>query len=180
MSARSCSAPSRPAFATASPSPSRLSRSPPCRRSSLYYPLGDPLYPLLVSSIVLCGALGAIASRWPSAAPAALIAGVVAVATVMLLPAPDRIDLGLMQIGALSWTILGDQGLGRFALKSAAIAFVVGVGSIFERRPRGGDRAASPPECSRPAAPAHRSSSSSSSTCATCRSRRGRRSALPR
>jgi uncharacterized membrane protein len=98
---------------------------------SLKYVGSDPLYPPLVSAIVLAGVLGAVASRWTPAAAAALIAGVLAVATVMLLAPPYQIDLGLMRHGVLEWRILGDQGLGRFALEAAAIAFVVGIGSFL-------------------------------------------------
>jgi uncharacterized membrane protein len=98
---------------------------------SLFYASGDPAYPLLVAGIVLTGALGAVASRWTVAAPAALIAGVVAVATVMLIRMPSPIDLGTMRIGELEWAILGDQGLGRFAMNAGAIAIVLGIGASF-------------------------------------------------
>lgn len=98
---------------------------------SLYYAHGDPLYPPLVSGIVLAGALGAVASRWTAAAPAALIAGAVAIATAMLIRVPGASDLGTMRIGELEWFILGDQNLGRFAMNSAAMAIVVGIGAFF-------------------------------------------------
>ena len=98
---------------------------------SLYYAHGDPEYPLLVSGIVLSAILGAVASRWTSAAPAALIAGGVAIATVMLIPAPAPFDFNIMRIQDLEWFVLGDENLGRFALNAAAIALVVGVGGFF-------------------------------------------------
>ena len=98
---------------------------------SLYYGSSDSTYPVLVSGIVLSGALGAVAIRWTAAAPAALIGGVVAVATVMLIHVPVPIDLGIMRIGAFEWAILGDQHLGRFAMSAAAVALVIGVGSFL-------------------------------------------------
>src|SRR5699024_8673403 len=49
---------------------------------SLYYVSDNPLYPPLVSAIILSGALGAVASRWTPVAAAALIAGALAVGTV--------------------------------------------------------------------------------------------------
>ena len=52
-----------------------------------------PVYPPLVSGILLAGALGAAASRWPSIAAAALISGALAVATVMLIDAPGAAGL---------------------------------------------------------------------------------------
>ncbi len=57
---------------------------------SLYFGLVNPVYPPLVSGILLAGALGAAASRWPSIAPAALIAGGLAVSTIMLLTRSGR------------------------------------------------------------------------------------------
>ncbi len=98
---------------------------------SLSYVNGDPLYPPLVSAILLCGILGAVASRWTPVAAAALIAGVLAAATVMLLAGPEAVGLDTMRIGAFAWTILGDQDLGRFALRSAAVALVVGIGCFL-------------------------------------------------
>ncbi len=95
---------------------------------SLYYANIDADYPPLVAGIVLAGALGAVASRWTGVAGAALIAGVVAVVTVMLMPPWLPIYTGTMQVGAFHWSIVSEAGLGRFALKAAAIGFVVGIG----------------------------------------------------
>ena len=98
---------------------------------SLYYVHADPLYPALASAITLSGVLGAVASRWTAVAGAALIAGGLAVATVMLIAGPEAVGLDTMRIGALSWYVLGDAELGRFALRSAAVAAVVGVGCFL-------------------------------------------------
>ena len=98
---------------------------------SVYFALVNPVYPPLVSGILLTGALGAAASRWTSIAPAALLAGALAVITVMLLRVPGGTDLGTIGFGAIVWTILGDEGLGRFALKATAIGLVAGLGGFF-------------------------------------------------
>jgi uncharacterized membrane protein len=98
---------------------------------SLHYVNVDSLYPALVAGIVLSGVLGAVATRWTGVAAAALLAGAVAVITVMLIPAPAALDLGLMRVGDFEWQRLDEAGLGRFALKAAAIGFVVGVGCFL-------------------------------------------------
>lgn len=98
-----------------------------------------PVYPPLVSGIVLVGAFGAVASRWTAAAGAVGIAGILAVVTVMILPAPASEPLEWMRLGALQWRILGPEGLGAFALKAAAIALVVGLGGFWSA-----ERAAAP------------------------------------
>jgi uncharacterized membrane protein len=98
---------------------------------SLHYVNIDSAYPPLVSGIVLAGGLGAVASRWTGAAGAALLAGAVAIVTVMLMPPSLPLFLGTMRIGELEWAIASEAGLGRFALKAVAIAFVVGVGSFL-------------------------------------------------
>ncbi len=95
---------------------------------SLNYANVDADYPALVAGIVLAGALGGVASRWTSVAAAALIGGAVAVITVMLLPPTLPIYHGVMRIGAFHWSVVSEAGLGRFALKAAAIGFVVGIG----------------------------------------------------
>jgi uncharacterized membrane protein len=87
---------------------------------------------------LLAGALGAAAVSWTSIGPAAILAGALAVVTVMLLPVPHPADLGVLRIGALEWRILGEEGLGNFALRAGAIALVVGLGSLASA-----DRAAS-------------------------------------
>lgn len=98
---------------------------------SVLYALLSPVYPPLVSGIVLAGALGAVASRWTGAAPASLLAGALAVLTVMLLDAPGATAAGTMRIGPFAWTVLGADRLAEFAFRAAAIAFVVGLGSFF-------------------------------------------------
>jgi uncharacterized membrane protein len=97
---------------------------------SLCYALVNPVYPPLVSGILVAGALGAVASRWTSAALAALIGGVLAVLTVMLLDPPGGRTFPITSIGALEWRVLGDEGLPPFALKAAALGLVVGLGSF--------------------------------------------------
>jgi uncharacterized membrane protein len=98
---------------------------------SLYFAHGDPDYPLLVAGILLAGVLGAVASRWTSAAPAALLAGLLAIATVMLIPAPAPFEFATMRIEDFEWFVLGEENLGRFSLQAAAIALVVAVGGYF-------------------------------------------------
>jgi len=98
---------------------------------SLYYVSEDLHYPPLASAIILSGVLGAVASRWPAVAGAALIAGALAIATVMLLAGPEAVGLDTMRIGALAWYVLGDTDLGSFALRSSAVALVVGVGCFL-------------------------------------------------
>ena len=97
---------------------------------SLHYAYSDMLYPPLVSGLVLTGFLGAVASRWASVSAAALLSGAVAVVTAMLIPPANPLFVGMMRIGALHWAIVSEAGLGRFALKAAAIGFVVGVGAF--------------------------------------------------
>ncbi len=109
---------------------------------SLYYLQRDSDYPALVSAILMAGALGAVGSRWSAAAGTALIAGALAVFTIALLPVPHAVGLDTMRFGEIEWTVLGEKGLGRFALKAAAMALVVGVGGylsadrLAERAPR--------------------------------------------
>jgi uncharacterized membrane protein len=98
---------------------------------SVLYILIDPEYPALVAAILIAGAIGAAASRWTSVAPAILIAGALAVATIMLLPVADAIGYGTMRFGLLEWLVLGEENLGRFALKAAALGLVVGLGSFL-------------------------------------------------
>lgn len=98
---------------------------------SLHYADIDAAYPLLAAGIVLGGALGAVGSRWTGVAAAALIAGAVAVITVMLMPPWLPLFLGTMRIGAFHWVIVSEAGLGRFALQAAAIGLVVGVGAFL-------------------------------------------------
>ncbi len=98
---------------------------------SLHYVDINSAYPPLVSSIVLAGVLGAVAIRWTGVAAAALVAGAVAVITVMLMPPSLPLFLGTMRLGAFEWAIVSEAGLGRFALKAAAIGFVVGVGCFL-------------------------------------------------
>ncbi len=98
---------------------------------SLHYADIDAAYPLLAAGIVLSGVLGTVASRWTGVVAAALIAGVVAVVTVMLMPPWLPLFLGTMRIGAFHWAIVSEAGLGRFALKAAAIGLVVGVGAFL-------------------------------------------------
>ena len=100
----------------------------------------DGLYPPLVAGTVLVGVLGGVASRWTGVAAAALLAGAVAVVTVMLTPPSIPIYLGTMRVGAFAWAILGEAGLGRFAVKAAAIGFVVGIG-CFASAERAAERA---------------------------------------
>ena len=98
---------------------------------SLYYVRADPDYPALVSGIVLAGVLGGAASRWTAVGWTAVIAGLLAVFTVMLIPAPADIELATMRVGEYEWYALGAEGLGRFALGAAAIGLVVGAGSFL-------------------------------------------------
>jgi len=88
-------------------------------------------YPALASGIVLAGALGAVGSRWTQAAGAALLAGAVAIVTVMFMPPSLPLFLGEMRIGEIAWPIISEAGLGRFALNAAAMGFVVGVGCFL-------------------------------------------------
>jgi uncharacterized membrane protein len=99
--------------------------------SLLYVEMSRPVYPPLVSGILLAGALGAAASRWPSISAAALISGVLAVATVMLIDVPGVTSVPTIQVGALEWRVLGAAGIGAFAPKAAAIGLVVGLGGCF-------------------------------------------------
>lgn len=98
---------------------------------SLYLAHGDPDYPMLAAGILLSGLLGAVASRWTSAAPAALFAGLVSIITVMLIPAPEPFGLATIRIDDLEWFVLGDENLGRFSLQASAIALVVAVGGFL-------------------------------------------------
>jgi uncharacterized membrane protein len=120
-----------PALRDRAPDPYALAALAGVAALSLDYALVNPVYPPLVSGILIAGALGAVASRWTSAAPAALIGGVLAVLTVMLLEAPGGRTFPMTRIGTLEWRVLGDEGLPRFALKAAAIGLVIGLGSFF-------------------------------------------------
>jgi uncharacterized membrane protein len=99
--------------------------------SLVYIEMSRPVYPPLVSGILLAGALGGAASRWPSISAAALISGVLAVATVMLIDVPGVTAVPTIQVGALEWRVLGAAGIGAFALKAAGIGLVVGLGGYF-------------------------------------------------
>ena len=98
---------------------------------SIYYVLVNPVYPPLVSGIALAGALGAAASRWSSISAAVLVSGALAVLTITLTRVPGAAGLYEMQFGVLEWRVLGDEGIGSFAVRAAAMAMVVGVGGYL-------------------------------------------------
>ena len=98
---------------------------------TVYFAQTDPDYPALASGVVLTGVLGAVASRWTAMAGAALIGGVLAVATVTLMPPAVPLGYGPAELGDLAWTTYGEAGLGAFALRAAAIALLVGAGSFL-------------------------------------------------
>jgi uncharacterized membrane protein len=98
---------------------------------TVLYGLVNPAYPVLVSGILLSGVLGAAATRWTSIAWAAVFGGALAVVTVMLLPPVADPGEEIVEFGAIVWSVLGDEGLARFALKAAAIGLVIGAGSFL-------------------------------------------------
>ncbi len=98
---------------------------------SLYYSGLDPHFPLFAVGIVLAGALGGAASRWPAAAPAVLFGGALAVLTTMLAPLPPSIPFETFRVGAFEWMVANEATLPDFALRAAMLMLVVGVGSLL-------------------------------------------------
>lgn len=99
---------------------------------ALHYAQAAPAYPVIASGVLLAGAFGAIASRWPAAAPAAFLAAAVAVATVMLFQVAGRpLDPQTMRLGELEWSVLNGEDIGRLAASATALSLLVGLGSFF-------------------------------------------------
>jgi uncharacterized membrane protein len=65
-------------------------------------------------------------------APAALVAGALAVATLTLIePEPGAVAQGTMRLGEFEWRVLGAATLASFAVKALALGLAIGAGSAL-------------------------------------------------